>query len=535
METLLAVNDLTVSFEGFTAVNKVSFTIEKGSTTAIVGESGSGKSLTGLSLLSLLPKAAKISGKAIFNSEKASLNLFEISDSETKNLRGRKISMIFQEPMTSLNPIMKCGDQVAEAIMTHRKLSRKEAKLETIEWFSKTELPDPVEVYDKYPHQLSGGQKQRVMIAMAMCCEPELIIADEPTTALDVTVQKSILELLNKLKSENGCTVILITHDLGLVWDYAENLIVMSKGSIVEQGKVKQVINSPSHKYTENLLKNRPSSLIPLSQNQIIRGKSILEVHELNVMYKRKSGRINKVFHAIRNVNFSVKKGELVGLVGESGCGKSTLGKAILGLVPSTGSILLNGRDISGFKKSDNKYFRKEMQIVFQDPFGSLNPRIPVDNAISEVIKVQSPQTKKAERLGKVKALFREVSIDPINMGRYPHEFSGGQRQRICIARSLASEPSFLVFDESVSALDVTIQAQVLALIDKLRKELEFSGIFISHDLAVVKYLCDRIVVMRNGEIIEEGPSSDIYYNPKHSYTKELLEAVPGKGMDTTG
>lgn len=529
MDPLLQVTNLEISFGGYVAVKKISFSIPRGYITAIVGESGSGKSLTALATLSLLPANATVSGDILFTRAGTATNLLIAGNTELKKIRGGEISMIFQEPMTSLNPLMRCGEQVAETLRLHKNLKPKEARKKTLEWFRKTGLPEPEILYGKYPHQLSGGQKQRVMIAMAMCCEPSLIIADEPTTALDVTVQKNILELLSTFSRENGTTVLLITHDLGVVWDFAKEVLVMNKGEIVERGSVKKVLASPEHEYTRKLLQSRPSALpvkfrMPVSSST----EKVFEVKDLTVTYKGNKGR---EFTAVHKVNLYVKRGEMLGLVGESGCGKSSLGKAALMLIPSKGTILLNGKPISGISGQELKKVRKELQIIFQDPYSSLNPRMTVGEAVKEVLNVHFPGKSNNEKESQLTALFENVSLDHSSFQRYPHEFSGGQRQRICIARALATEPEFLVFDESVSALDVTIQAQVLSLINHLRESLNFSGLFISHDLSVVHYLCDRIVVMRKGEIVEEGDADKIFNAPDHDYTRELINAIPGKGL----
>lgn len=494
---------------------------------AIVGESGSGKSITALSVLQLLPKEAITKGKIHFGGN----DLLKLNNKDINRIRGNKISMIFQEPMTSLNPVLTCGKQVMESLVTHNKLSNKEAEQKTISLFEKVGLPNPAAMVNRYPHQLSGGQKQRVMIAMAMSCDPQLLIADEPTTALDVTVQKNVLELIRSLQQQNQMGVIFITHDLGLVAGIADKVAVMYKGEIVEKGTVTQVLRAPKHHYTRSLLNCRPAArTLPGNDANT---KVMLEVKDLVVSYPVKKnifGKTVEEFNAVDHVSFKVRKGETVGLVGESGCGKTTLGRAILQLVHAdNGEILLNGTNIISLSGSELRSVRKDLQIVFQDPYGSLNPRISIGNAITEPLKIHRLLNSKKDRKDKVVALLEKVGLNADHFDRYPHQFSGGQRQRICIARALAMDPSFLVFDESVSALDVSIQAQVLNLLNDLKKEFGFTSIFISHDLAVVHYISDRIMVMNKGKIVEEGTADQVFYHPVNEYTKQLIAAIPGK------
>jgi peptide/nickel transport system ATP-binding protein len=562
MLPLLQIKDLQIGFfENETiakALNSSSFNIAKGKMVAIVGESGSGKSVTALSLLQLLPKQATVSGDILFcNDGKTQEDLNKLSAKEISKIRGNKISMIFQEPMTSLNPVYTCGNQVMEALIQHKKITKEEARQKTIALFEQVSLPEPTVMLKRYPHQLSGGQKQRVMIAMAMSCNPSLLIADEPTTALDVRVQKSILKLLKKLQEQNEMSVLLITHDLALVADYADEVIVMYKGSIVEQGATKTVLSNPQHNYTKALLACKPAAnskgkKLPVIndfmnpdaeillkedlQNTLsapVENKIILSVENLEVYFTKSKnilGKITAVHKAVDGVSFNVNKNETIGLVGESGCGKTTLGRAILHLIkPTAGKIVLNGKDISTLPEKELRVIRKNLQIVFQDPYGSLNPRISIGDAIMEPLSVHNMYKNKKERKEKVVSVLEKVSLDANHFNRFPHQFSGGQRQRICIARALALDPSFLVFDESVSALDVSVQAQVLNLINDLKAALNFTAIFISHDLSVVHYISDRILVMNKGKIVEEGTADEIYFNPSDNYTQQLIESIPGK------
>jgi peptide/nickel transport system ATP-binding protein len=470
--------------------------------------------------------------------------------------------------MTSLNPVFTCGQQVIEAIQVHEKSSYASAKEKTIALFEKVKLPEPASIIYRYPHELSGGQKQRVMIAMAMCCNPSLLIADEPTTALDVTVQKNILELIKELQIQNNMGVLLITHDLGVVADIADKIVVMYQGEIVEQGNAKELLQHPQHAYTRALLACRPAgkkkgerlpvvsdfigeeigksetesrklkaeSREPKTENQNPTVTDIvLKVENLKVYFpgkKRLLGRSGDVFKAVDDVSFDVRQGETLGLVGESGCGKTTLGRAILQLVPATsGKILLGDTDITTIKAGTLRKMRKDLQIIFQDPYGSLNPRITIGNSILEPLLVHGVFDNNNQRKERVIALLEKVSLQPDHFNRYPHQFSGGQRQRICIARALALNPGFLIFDESVSALDVSVQAQVLNLLNDLKKEMGFTAIFISHDLSVVRYISDRIMVMHKGKIIEQGDAEQIYHHPENEYTQRLISSIPGKQL----
>jgi len=569
MAPLLSIKNLSIQFNNdgklSTAVAGNSFTVEPGELVAIVGESGSGKSVTALSILQLLPKLAVVSGEMLFHQD-TPVDLLKLSEKNITSIRGNDIAMIFQEPMTSLNPVFTCGYQVMEAIQLHQQVSKEKSKLKAIELFEKVKLPDPVNLLKRYPHELSGGQKQRVMIAMAMSCNPALLIADEPTTALDVTVQKTILELIKSLQQQNNMGVIFITHDLGVVADIADKILVMYKGEIVEQGIAGDILHNPQHPYTKALLACRPAGQSKGKRLQVVsdflemqseikqqktnklqspEGKqqtanheaqtNILEVKNLIVSFPAKKnffGKPTQFIKAVDDVSFTVNEGDIVGLVGESGCGKTTLGRSILQLIkPSSGKILLQGKDMTEIDAGLLRNMRKDLQIVFQDPYGSLNPRITIGDAILEPLKVHSVLSNSKQRKEKVMELLQKVSLDTNHFNRYPHQFSGGQRQRICIARALALNPSFLIFDESVSALDVSVQAQVLNLLNDLKKEFGFTAIFISHDLSVVHYICNRILVMHKGKIVEEGDADQVYHRPENEYTKNLVNAIPGKSI----
>ncbi|MEJ7627162.1 MAG: ABC transporter ATP-binding protein [Ferruginibacter sp.] len=561
MEPILQIKGLSIGFLQDdvlqTATKDISFSLERGEITAIVGESGSGKSVTALSMLKLLPREASIKGEILFSpGTEAPVDIVSLSQRDIKNIRGNKIAMIFQEPMTSLNPVYSCGYQVMEALKQHTKLNNREAKAETIRLFTEVELPDPAGMLTRYPHQISGGQKQRVMIAMAMSCQPDILIADEPTTALDVRVQANILDLLKKIQKQTGMAVLLITHDLGLVADVAEKIIVMYKGQIVEQGITGEVLSNPKHNYTKALLACRPAANIKGRKLAVIKdfmadnfqvveateNKSfteqevVLSVQKLKVYFPVETnilGRPVSFFKAVDDVSFEVKKNEVIGLVGESGCGKTTLGRTILQLIkPTSGKIFLSGKDITTLSTGRLRDIRKDLQIVFQDPYGSLNPRITIGSAIMEPLQVHQIHKNKKEQKEKAIALLEKVNLEADHFNRYPHQFSGGQRQRICIARALAPDPSFLVFDESVSALDVSVQAQVLNLINELRTALNFTSIFISHDLSVVHYISDKIMVMQNGKIVEEGLAENVYNNPVHEYTQQMIAAIPGRKLN---
>ena len=562
---LLQIKDFSVDFvtdSGTTsAVQNISFEINRGETVAIVGESGSGKTVTSLSILKLLPSppARYTSGQILFSQEgKSETDIVKLDAKSIQKIRGNQISMVFQEPMTSLNPVKTCGKQVMEAIRTHYNISEKEARKRTISLFEKVKLPDPQSIVDRYPHEISGGQKQRVMIAMAISCSPSLLIADEPTTALDVTVQKTILQLIKDLQKEQNMSVIYITHDLGLVSEIADRVIVMYKGKVVESGPIKEIFLHPQNPYTKALLACRPDSSAKGKRLPVISdfldeaggsakaetifskaprndhfdaAQTMLSVENLKVYFPVKKnffGKILKVFKAVDDVSFEVKRGETVGLVGESGCGKTTLGRSVLRLIePTSGAIYLNDRNIGNIPEGQFRKMRKDIQIIFQDPYGSLNPRLTIGEAINEPMKIHGILPNQKQRKEKIIDLLEKVDLKPEYFNRYPHEFSGGQRQRICIARALGLNPEFIICDESVSALDVSVQAQVLNLLSDLKEELGFSCVFISHDLGVVHYISDRIIVMNKGKIEEEGSADAIYFNPQKEYTQRLIAAIP--------
>jgi len=558
---ILSVQNLSVSFFSKTVekeiIHNISYHLNKNEILGIVGESGSGKSVSSLAILGLLPKKiSKITHGCILFKEN---NLAELSRKEFQNIRGKKISIIFQEPMSSLNPSMTCGKQVQEIIINHTKLSKTEAKNQVISLFEQVKLPIPEITYNKYPHEISGGQMQRVMIAMAIACEPEILIADEPTTALDVTVQKDIIFLLKELQEKTKMSVIFITHDLSLISEIAHRVLVMYQGQIVEQGPVKSIFYTPKHDYTKALIGSRPSldvrlKTLPTIQDylsetisneiisdsdrqkhhKIIYSKTpLLEVINLEKEYFNTSGWFSKPrsFKAVNDVSFKLYPGETLGLVGESGCGKSTLGKAILQLDPATsGSIKYLGEDITRLSPKAMRSLRKDIQIIFQDPYASLNPRLTIGRAIMEPMKVHKLYNSNTECKAKVIAILKRVGLDSDSFNRYPHEFSGGQRQRIGIARTIALEPKLIICDESVSALDISVQAQVLNLLNELKTDFNFTYIFISHDLAVVKYMADQLLVMNSGKIEELDDADIIYSNPKKVYTQKLINAIP-KGL----
>ena len=556
MSQLLNIQNLSISFKENEVIHGISYTVSSNEILGIVGESGSGKSVSSLAVLGLLPKKnATISGEILYNDQ----NLVSLSSKEFQRLRGNEISMIFQEPMSSLNPSMTCGKQVEEVLLQHKFCTKKEAKATVLSLFEKVKLPRIEQMYKSYPHQLSGGQKQRVMIAMAIACKPKLLIADEPTTALDVTVQKEIILLLKELQQETEMGIIFISHDLSLVSEIADQIVVMYQGDIVERGKTSTLFSNPTHEYTKALLQSKPSLDVRLKKlptiqdvlagtvsdtivstearkrhhENIYAKAPILEVRNVSKSFFSNAGIFGKSTEvkAVDDVSFSLYEGETLGLVGESGCGKSTLGNTILQLHKATeGKILYKGQDITKLSSSEIRSLRKEIQIIFQDPFASLNPRIPVGTAILEPMKVHGLYANDAERKEKVIELLERVGLDASYYGRYPHEFSGGQRQRIGIARTIALQPKLIVCDESVSALDISVQAQVLNLLNELKDNFGFTYIFISHDLAVVKYISDQLLVMNEGQIEELGEADAIYANPKSSYTQKLIDAIP-KGI----
>ena len=582
-KTLLEIKNLVTEFrteeETFKAVDNVSFTLNKGETIGIVGESGSGKSVTSLSAMQLIPDPpGRISnGEILFHTQNGVIDLVQTSKKDMRTYRGNEIAMIFQEPMTSLNPVYTCGDQVSEAIILHQKVSKKDARVKTIELFKKVELPRPDVMFDTYPHQISGGQKQRVMIAMAMSCNPSILIADEPTTALDVTVQKTILELMMQLQQEHEMGILFITHDLGVIAELADKVVVMYKGKIVEQGSVLDIFTNPQHPYTKGLLACRPplnrrlkwlptvADFMTVDDKGVMQetNKSVKEVTEKLIITPAETAKKHKILYdqepvlkinhlktyfpikkglfgktkeyvkAVDDVSFEVYPGETLGLVGESGCGKTTLGRTILKLVdPTEGQIIFEGNDLTHLSNKEMREYRKKMQIIFQDPYSSLNPRITIGEAIMEPMRVHKVFNNDKERKARVMELLTRVNLLEQHFYRYPHEFSGGQRQRICIARSLALNPKFIICDESVSALDVSVQAQVLNLLNELKAEFQFTYIFISHDLSVVKFMSDRMIVMQEGKIKEIGLADEIYSNPQTDYTRELISAIPKGEID---
>ncbi len=558
---LLEVNNLSVSFfnnkKALKILNDISYKLYPNEILGIVGESGSGKSVSSLAILGLLPKhISKIDeGRIHFNNQ----DLTQLSNRAFQKIRGKEIAMIFQEPMSSLNPSMCCGKQVVEILMTHLNISKQDAKSETLLLFEKVRLPQPKRIFEAYPHEISGGQKQRVMIAMAIACKPKLLIADEPTTALDVTVQKEIIKLLKALQKEEQMSIIFISHDLALVSEIADRVIVMYQGAIVEKGSVMDIFNHPKELYTKALLNSKPSLtqrlkrlptvsdyLQNVSKSEVISSAErssahkklyskapLLEVLNVEKTYVSKSGlfKPSEPFKAVNNVSFNVYEGETLGLVGESGCGKSTLANAILLLEKSTsGTILYQGKDITQLNRSQTRALRKDIQIIFQDPFASLNPRLTVGRAIMEPMKVHNIGASDRERKENTLELLQKVGLDSTYFNRYPHEFSGGQRQRIGIARAIAVEPKLIICDESVSALDISVQAQVLNLLNDLKENFGFTYIFISHDLAVVKYISDQLLVMNQGKVEEIGDADKIYSDPESEYTKRLIHAIP-KGL----
>ena len=576
---LLEVKNLVTEFktdDGIVkAVNDISFTLNRGETIGIVGESGSGKSVTSLSVMRLIPNPpGRIASGEInfYKKDGTKVDLTKISEEEMRKYRGNELAMIFQEPMTSLNPVFTCGEQVMEAIILHQKVSKQQAQEITLKMFDKVKLPNPQRCFDAYPHQLSGGQKQRVMIAMAMSCNPSVLIADEPTTALDVTVQATILELMRQLKGEIDSSIMFITHDLGVIAEIADRVLVMYKGRIVEQGNVLEIFGNPQHPYTKSLLACRPPlgrrlSKLPTvvdfmeekadgtvvakttsvadainafvisdevtkaRRERVLQGQPILELKNVKTWFptaKNFMGKTTEYVKAVDDVSFNVYEGETLGLVGESGCGKTTLGRTILRLVPThSGEIIFDGKNVLEQGQKEMMKLREHMQIIFQDPYSSLNPRITIGNAIMEPMTVHGIYDNDKIRKEKVLDLLNKVNMKPEHFNRYPHEFSGGQRQRICIARALSLNPKFIICDESVSALDVSVQAQVLNLLIQLREEFKFTYIFISHDLSVVKFMSDRMVVMNKGKIEEMGISDDIYNNPQREYTQKLIAAIP--------
>lgn len=568
--SLIHIKDLNISFKtengSVNVVDGIDISVNKGEIVGLVGESGSGKSVTSLALMRLLPQNAIVTGEVLFNET----DLLALPEDEMQAFRGNRIGMIFQEPMTSLNPVMKCGAQITESIILHQKVDQKTAIERTIQLFEEVKLPEPLYTFNKYPHELSGGQKQRVMIAMALACNPDLLIADEPTTALDVTVQKSILELLVKLKTERNMSLIFISHDLAVIGEIADKVLVMRNGKIVEQGTVQDVFLNPQHAYTKGLLACRPSpelqlSRLPTINDFVLANESdglsvedlktkyalsagtisekrkllyiqepILRVEELNTWFMKKGGLFDtnkQHIKAVNGISFEIFPGETFGLVGESGCGKTTLSRTLLKLIePTSGKIIFENQEISGYNAKQMRPLRKDIQIIFQDPYSSLNPVKTVGFALMEPLIVHHILKTEQERKAYIIELLEKVGLKAEHFYRYPHEFSGGQRQRIVIARALALKPKLIICDEAVSALDVSVQAQVVNLLKDLQSEFKLTYLFISHDMAVVKHIADRIMVMNKGQKEEIGYPEEIYKRPKTTYTQSLIEAIP-KGI----
>lgn len=545
---ILEVKNLSVAFSGRTVVDSVSYTLGRGHTLGIVGESGSGKSVSSLALMGLLPQNATITGEAWMDGT----NLIALDEKEQRHIRGSRISMVFQEPMTSLNPVQKCGAQVVEMIKEHGKA--KDDRERVIELFSEVLLPRPEKIFDSYPHELSGGQKQRVMIAMALINNPDIIIADEPTTALDVTVQKTILDLLKQLQQKHGISIIFITHDLGVIAQVADDIMVMYRGKVVEQGPADQILHNPQQPYTKGLLACRPPlderpRRLPTVEDYLNGTKDLkgtidlkgtkdlnaatttplISVRDLDVTYTLKRslfGRPLQTLKGVDGVSFDIHEGETLGLVGESGCGKTTLGRALLRLIDhSDGSVSYRGTPLDKLSSSEMRALRPKLQIIFQDPYSSLNPRLTIGEAILEPLKVHRNTQKNPKDF--VLTLMQQVGLQTDWYNRYPHELSGGQRQRVCIARALVLQPELVVCDESVSALDVSVQAQVINLLNDLKEHYHYTYLFITHDLAVAHYISDRILVMQRGHIVESGTADELFANPQTDYTRSLLEAIP--------
>lgn len=566
MSDLLKIKNLNVDFhtpEGMVrAVNNVTFDVPLGKTVGLVGESGSGKSVTSLAVMQLIPNPPGIisSGEILFEGK----DLLKLQEDEMRKIRGNDIAMIFQEPMTSLNPVFKVGNQISESLILHMGMNPKEAWEKSVELLDQVGIPNPRSSAEKYPHEMSGGQKQRVMIAMAIACEPKLLICDEPTTALDVTIQKQVIDLMFELQDRYKMGMLFITHDLGVIADIADDVVVMYRSNIVEQNTAKNIFMNPVHPYTKGLIACRPAldknpeRLLTVSDFMDVEGNEIkvdeaktikvdkvykvdeeknpvlLEVNNLHVHFPIKGGIFGRTvdhFKAVNGVSFKLRKGMTLGLVGESGCGKTTLGRSILRLIePTKGQVVYDGVDVTKLDKTQMREMRSKMQIIFQDPYSSLNPRMTVREILLEPMNLHNIGSNRQEKLEKAEWLMEKVGLKKEQLSRYPHEFSGGQRQRICIARALAVSPDFIICDESVSALDVSVQAQVLNLLLDLQEEFGLTYIFISHDLSVVNFISDEVAVMNSGQFVELDKANDVYLRPKMDYTRKLLEAIP-KGM----
>ena len=526
-QTILRVRNLSVSFttnDGMVdAVKNINFDLRSGETLAIVGESGSGKSVSSNALMCLLPANAIVSSRSsiVFEGE----SILDKTERQMQSIRGDRIGMVFQEPMTSLNPYLRVGIQVAEAMMCHRKVSKQQAKIRVLELFTLVHLPNPEQAYGKFPHEFSGGQLQRIMIAMALINEPDILIADEPTTALDVTVQAEVLDLIKEIQKKMGMAILFITHDLGVVKHFADRVLVMCKGEIVEEGETGLLFREPQHEYTKMLINS-----IPKGQKQPIKATApeLLCAENIKVKFLVKSHFIpskSEYFEAVKGISLTLKQGETLGVVGESGSGKSTLGRAIIGLLPFTGNLSYKGQDLRLLSDKEKFALKKDVQMVFQDPYGSLSPRMTVGEIITEGLRVHKPLMSKQERLQKAYLALEEVRLEPNSINRYPHEFSGGQRQRIAIARALILKPSFILLDEPTSALDRSVQLTVIELLKEIQVKNNIGFIFISHDLAVVKALSDRVLVMQKGRVMEQGTAEEIFHNPQHDYTRKLINA----------
>lgn len=557
MDNLLDVQNLIIRFGTNAVVDNLSFVLPKGKTLAIVGESGSGKSMTALALLGLLPHEAELDVQQLHfqPSTEQSFQLQNCQAKDWQQIRGKEIGMIFQEPMTSLNPLQRCGQQIDEVLRLHLGLNAQQARQRSLEWLDKVKIQDPERIYRSYPHEISGGQKQRVMIAMAMCCNPALLLADEPTTALDATVQKEIILLMRELQEEFNTAILFISHDLSLVAGFADDVLVMHRGKLVERGSSEEIFEHAQAPYTKALLSCRPpldrkvarlatiDDFVEKEQEQEQEPEAkepapaippaattnLLEVKNLSTWFPAQKSWFGKPRHwvkAVQEATFDIKAGQTLGLVGESGSGKTTLGRSILRLIePTSGAIQYNGQDIEKIDAEAMRQLRRELQIVFQDPYSSLNPRLPVGLAITEPMKVHGIGSNDQDRVERCIALLEQVGLQADHFTRYPHEFSGGQRQRLCIARALAVQPRFLVCDEAVSSLDVSVQATVLNLLKDLQAQQGLTYLFISHDLAVVRFMCDDIMVMKDGVIVEKGPAEQVFEAPAHPYTRALLEA----------